>query len=63
VIRPNVTVTAKRPGFATWDLVYLERLEQVHEQEVERGVPEACDSELGAEGKYVTVSRGRYPTG
>ena len=63
MIRLNVTVTAKKPGLATWDLVYLGRLEQVHEQEAERGVPEACDFELGAEGQYVTVSRGRYLTG
>ena len=63
MIRLNVTVTAKNTGFATWDLVYLGRLEQVHEQEVQRGVTEACDSDLRAEGNNVTVSRGRYLTG
>ena len=63
MIRLNVTVTAKKPGLAAWDLVYLGRLEQVHEQEVERGVREACDSDLRAEGNNVTVSRGRYLTG
>ena len=63
MIRLNVTVTAKTPGLATGDLVYLGRWEQAHEQEVERGVAAACDSELGAEGQYVTVLRGRYLTG
>ena len=63
MIRLNVTVTAKTPGLAAGDLVYLGRWEQVHEQEVERGVPAACDSELGAEGNNVTVSPGQYLTG